>query len=224
MEAAFIWGGGLAFVASLALTAWTYAFSFGLPREWVGIHSIAWDSALLILFAGHHSLFAREAVKAAMSQLIPEHRLRTTYVWIASGLLAAVCLGWAPVGGELYHLTFPTSLVAVAVQIAGLWITVRAARTIDPLELAGIRAAGSAGHVVDRGLYGAVRHPLYLGWMLMVFGTPHMTGDRLTFAIVTTLYLFAAIPFEERSLRRTFGTDYVAYAGRVRWRVIPYLY
>ena len=59
---------------------------------------------------------------------------------------------------------------------------------------------------------------------LMVFGAPHMTGDRLAFATLTTGYLIAAIPWEERSLRQSFGEAYTRYAARVRWRIIPYVY
>jgi protein-S-isoprenylcysteine O-methyltransferase Ste14 len=51
-----------------------------------------------------------------------------------------------------------------------------------------------------------------------------MTGTRLVFAAVSTGYLLAAIPFEERDLRRTFGDDYVAYSRKVRWRVLPYVF
>jgi protein-S-isoprenylcysteine O-methyltransferase Ste14 len=69
-----------------------------------------------------------------------------------------------------------------------------------------------------------MRHPLYFGWMLAVFGTPHMTGDRLAFAVMTTVYLIAAVPLEERSLRRSFGEDYARYARAVRWRMIPFIY
>ena len=44
-----------------------------------------------------------------------------------------------------------------------------------------------------------------------------MTGDRLAFAAITTLYLVVAIPWEERSLVRSFGDDYARYtrAGAV---------
>jgi protein-S-isoprenylcysteine O-methyltransferase Ste14 len=58
----------------------------------------------------------------------------------------------------------------------------------------------------------------------MVWPTPTMTGTRLVFAAVSTLYLVAAIPFEERSLRRQFGDAYGAYASEVRWRMVPGLY
>jgi len=57
-----------------------------------------------------------------------------------------------------------------------------------------------------------------------VFGAARMTGDRLAFAAITTLYLIVAIPLEERSLRRAFGDGYVRYTRQVRWRMLPFIY
>jgi len=51
-----------------------------------------------------------------------------------------------------------------------------------------------------------------------------MTGTRAVFALVSTLYLAVAIPWEERSLVQVFGSDYERYRGTVRWRMIPFLY
>ena len=109
-------------------------------------------------------------------------------------------------------------------QLAGLWITARAAARIDPLELAGIHPAPRSGGLQTGGPYRWVRHPLYFGWALMVFGAAHMTGDRLAFASLTTIYLVVAIPWEERSLRRSFGDEYARYMRAVRWRMIPFIY
>ena len=60
--------------------------------------------------------------------------------------------------------------------------------------------------------------------MVALFAAPHMTGDRLAFAVLTSIYLVMAIPWEERSMREAFGEDYEQYAAEVRWRVIPYIY
>jgi protein-S-isoprenylcysteine O-methyltransferase Ste14 len=60
--------------------------------------------------------------------------------------------------------------------------------------------------------------------MLAVFGAARMTGDRLAFAVVTSLYLVVAIPWEERSLEAAFGEAYRRYKQQVRWRVLPYVY
>ena len=69
-----------------------------------------------------------------------------------------------------------------------------------------------------------MRHPIYLGWVLMVFATPVMTTSRLLFAVVSTRYLIAAIPFEERSLVEALGEKYGAYQKQMRWRLVPYVW
>jgi protein-S-isoprenylcysteine O-methyltransferase Ste14 len=51
-----------------------------------------------------------------------------------------------------------------------------------------------------------------------------MNGTRLTFAISSCLYLFVAVPFEEKDLLATFGRAYADYAKRVRWRIVPLVY
>jgi len=75
-----------------------------------------------------------------------------------------------------------------------------------------------------KGPYGLVRHPIYLGWFLMVFGVPIMTNTRLVFALVSCGYLLLAIPLEERSLRRASDGKYDEYIRAVRWKLIPGLY
>src|SRR5581483_6805785 len=164
----------------------------------------------------HHSLFARNRVKRLLARAVPEALVRSVYVWAAAALLALVCLAWRRVGGELYDLRGWTGAAPLAAQLAGLALIARSTATIDPLELAGIRQfyttrrAGGAPpssapieappppRLQVTGPYRLVRHPLYLGWVLVVFGTAHLTGDRLLFAALTTVYLAIAIPWEER--------------------------
>ena len=220
----FVWLGGAIFAASLALCAWCYASVMGRSLPAAGWAAIAADAALITVFAFHHSVFARERVKGRLSRTVPAPLLRSIYVWIASLLLIVVLLWWQPIGGEIYGATGPLAYTLMAVQLTGLWITARAVAWIDPLELAGIRPASAADGLQVAGPYHWVRHPLYLGWFLIVFGAAHMTGDRLAFAAMTTGYLVVAIPLEERSLRRSFGGDYDRYARDVRWRMIPFIY
>jgi protein-S-isoprenylcysteine O-methyltransferase Ste14 len=220
----FVWLGGALFVLSLAFCAWSYGGVMGRPAPATGWTALAIDAALLTLFALHHSLFARERMKEAIAHLIPAPLVRSCYVWIASALLILVCALWRPIGSELYAVRGVPAIGLVAVQLGGLWITARATARINPLELAGIRPPSQTDGLQTTGPFHWVRHPLYLGWLLMVFGTPHMTGDRLTFAAITTGYLMVAIPWEERSLRRTFGENYSRYMRAVKWRMIPFIY
>jgi protein-S-isoprenylcysteine O-methyltransferase Ste14 len=75
-----------------------------------------------------------------------------------------------------------------------------------------------------RGPYGWVRHPIYSGWFLIVFAVPVMTLTRLVFAVTSSAYLLIAIPFEERSLRRSSRGTYDQYMREVRWRLVPRLF
>jgi protein-S-isoprenylcysteine O-methyltransferase Ste14 len=220
----FAWAGGALFVLALARTAWLYAIELGRPALFPGPGAVLIDLVLFTIFALHHSLFARDAIKRAVVRAVPERAIRSVYVWVSSALLMAVCEGWRPVGGTIYAAAAPLSVLLAAVQIAGLLLTAIGARAIDPLELAGIHPTRGDHDLVVGGVYRLVRHPLYLGWLLMVFATPHLTGDRLLFATVSSLYLVAAIPWEERSLEDSFGDAYREYKRRVRWRVLPYLY
>lgn len=223
MSRLFVWAGGALFVASLALCAWWYLAVLGAAHDFQP-SAVVFNAITFSLFASHHSLFARESVKTALARAVPAHLLRSVYVWIASLLLILVILAWRPSGGDLYRVTGWPALLFAAAQLAGLGLIAGAVKTISPLELAGIRPHQSKDELQVVGPYRWVRHPLYLGWVIAVFGAAHMTGDRLAFAAITTIYLMVAVPWEERSLRKSFGDEYRRYQERVRWRIVPYLY
>jgi methanethiol S-methyltransferase len=223
VERAMVWSGGAVFAAALALCARSYFVAFGRLYPFRGWQPLLIDSVLFTVFAAHHSLFARDAIKRAVARVVPAHLIRSLYVWTASVLLAMVCLAWQTIGGEVYDSGGAAAIAHAAVQLAGVWLIARSVAKIDALELAGIRAAAAGGLQVA-GPYRLVRHPLYLGWMLVVFGAARMSGDRLVFAVLTSAYLVIAIRWEEQSLSRNFGDEYSRYKVVVPWRVLPFIY
>src|SRR5690606_37471435 len=63
------------------------------------------------------------------------------------------------------------------------------------------------------------RNPMYLGSLVMAVGAALIVGTWLMWLVPFVLFLlqnFVIIPFEERSMRRTFGEEYDAYCARVR--------
>jgi methanethiol S-methyltransferase len=220
---AFSWIGGALFVASLSSCAWSYMFGMARSMPFAGWAPLSVDAALITMFALHHSLFARDGVKQWLAHRVSPALERSVYVWIASLLLMLVSLAWQPIGGEIYNAAGPLAIALAAVQVAGFVITARGVARIDPLELAGIHPATHGQGLQVTGPFRWVRHPLYFGWLLMVFGAGHMTGDRLAFATITVAYLVVAIPWEERSLRQSFN-EYDRYARDVKWRMIPFIY
>ena len=228
---AFAWGGALLFVASLALFAYSYAVTFG-PGAGViaaqsAIAAMLFDTALFTVFALHHSIFARERVRAWMARVVPPSLERTTYVWIASALFIGVVLLWQPVPGEAWTLEGGWRWLAILAQVAGVWLSLHGAAVIGVFELSGIRhrpADNSPMEFKTAGPYGWMRHPIYTGWFLVVFGAPTMTMTRLVFAVVSSAYVLVAIPFEERSIRAVSAGAYDAYAEQVRWKLLPGIY
>ena len=224
-ERLFVWSGGALFVLSLAACAYAYLIGWASPstngRGWT---PVAVNAALFAAFALHHSLFARESIKRRVASVLPGQLLRSCYVWTASVLLLIVLALWQPIAGDVYTVTGWRAIAHAAVQWSGLWLIAQSVAKIDALELAGIKPASGTDSLQIAGPYRWVRHPLYLGWLLAVFGAAHMTADRFTFAAITTVYLFVAIPWEERSLLRIFGEPYTRYQRTVRWRIIPYVY
>jgi protein-S-isoprenylcysteine O-methyltransferase Ste14 len=222
---AFVWLGALLFAVSLASFAAVYGSILGVPappRSSPPGAIVLFDVGLFTLFALHHSVMARTGAKARIARLLPADLERSAYVWIASLLFLAVCWLWQPLPGVAWELHGPLRWVMFTVQLAGVALTARASRTIGVWELAGVRPAqpGAVQFKVT-GAFGLVRHPIYLGWVLIVFGAPDMTYSRLLFAGVSTAYLVAAIPWEESSLIEAFGERYRRYQRQVRWRLVP---
>ncbi len=222
----FRWTGAALFLLSLLSFAFVYNVRLGVPETDDGhtLRDAAVDVALFTIFALHHSIMARTGAKTWITRLAPALE-RSFYVWIASGLFLAVCWLWRPLPGIIWETRGP-GLALYIVQVFGVILTIAAARIVGVWELAGVTQPDltKAIEFKPNGPFGLVRHPIYLGWVLMVFATPVMTASQLLFAVISTLYLIAAIPFEERSLIENFPDQYGAYQKQMRWRLIPLIW
>lgn len=80
-------------------------------------------------------------------------------------------------------------------------------------------------HVVDTGLYGIVRHPMYAATVLLFLSMPLVLGSAIAFVI------FCAYPFiiakriknEEQVLEEGLQ-GYKEYKTRVKWRLMPFVW
>jgi methanethiol S-methyltransferase len=230
LRTAMALGGGLVFAGSLLYFTWQYAVGFDAPVTADNqVFPIVIDVLLFSTFAMHHSLFARSGAKHALTRVIPPALERSAYVWIASVMFIATCALWQPVPGVIWHVEGAGSTALRIVQLAAVIFTLAAARHLDILDLSGIRQAlalpaNRPMKLDEHGPYGLVRHPIYLGWVFMVWPAPVMNSTRLVFAAISTVYLIVAIPFEERDLHRTFGEAYGQYASKVRFKILPGIY
>ncbi len=86
-----------------------------------------------------------------------------------------------------------------------------------------VRIQTERGHkVIETGPYAIVRHPLYLGGLIMFAGIPLALGSfwALIPTAVGTLVLVVRIVLEDRTLQEELE-GYKEYAARVRYRLIP---
>lgn len=227
MKQLFRWSGALVFLLSLLLMPVLYLFRWDQPApddSPATADAIA-NVTLFTIFALHHSIMARTGAKRWITRIVSPDLERSVYVWIASLLFIAVCAMWRPLPGGIWQMRGPGAMLYI-VQLLGAVLTLVAARIVGIWELAGVKQPDLTQPIEFRadGPFGIVRHPIYLGWVLMVFATPIMTTTRLLFAVVSTAYLVAAIPLEERLLIENFGDKYRAYQQHMRWRLLPYIW
>jgi protein-S-isoprenylcysteine O-methyltransferase Ste14 len=75
------------------------------------------------------------------------------------------------------------------------------------------------------GIYGFIRHPSYLGLLLIMIGwaLAFRSGVGLLITALSAVPLVARIRAEEALLRSYFGSEYEAYCAQT-WRLVPGVY
>jgi methanethiol S-methyltransferase len=197
--------------------------SLDSPREISLGTALTIDLALLALFAVQHSVMARPAFKRRWTRIVPASAERSTYVLFSSLALILLFAYWQPLGGMIWSMTSSAGVITMYSLFAAGWaLLLYVTFLIDHFDLFGLRQVwltlrgkpyGTVPFVTPW-LYRQVRHPLYIGWLMIVWATPVMTVSHLVFAAMCTAYILVAIRFEERDLIH-FHPEYAEYQRRV---------
>lgn len=200
---------------------------FGWRRAWVliGVMFVATVASMLVLARTNPALLA-ERFK------MPVQRGQPTADKVVVSLFLAAYLGairFVPYDVFAWHLLpappFAAAVLGLVALLAGWWI-VTAAMRANAFAIPVVKAQAERHHVVvDRGPYAVVRHPMYAGAVLLMFGLPLWLGSTAgaLAALVPLALLAVRIGVEERFLRAALP-GYEAYETRVRWRVAPGLW
>lgn len=180
---------------------------------------------LWLVYGALHSVLADNKVKQFFEQKMGKgYRLyRLLY-----NLLALLFL----VGILAYQLTLPADrlwefdgrihLVGNVLKYGGLLIVLIAISGYNLKEFSGLafsprNANAGSGTLKTSGLLRYVRHPIYIGTLLFIWGlfVEEASVRNLIMAVCITVYVRIGIVFEERKLVAEFGESYLEYRQRV---------
>ena len=199
-------------------------FTLG-PVQAHTVYALAWLS-----FGAGHSVLAGARAKGRLEPLLGAY-YRLTYNLFATVHIALVWgFGGAVLGGAPSFALEPGVATALSgLSLLGWVVLVLALREYDLGLFSGLgpirahrRGDPPFGDepLVTGGLHRFVRHPLYLGAHMILWG-----GATAEFGLATaawgSLYLYVGARFEERALLSMHGEAYRVYRGRVP-AVIPW--
>jgi protein-S-isoprenylcysteine O-methyltransferase Ste14 len=140
-------------------------------------------------------------------------------IWIALMPLDARRFHWTP--------RLPLAVELVGDALLGLsWLLLFRSFADNTFGSALVRVQTERGHrVVSTGVYGWVRHPMYLGATLMFVGGPLVTGAISALVLGLALVVLLAVrSLDEEALLTRELPGYAEYRRRVRYRLVPFVW
>jgi len=134
-----------------------------------------------------------------------------------------------PLDAKRYAWTtnFPLWLEIIGgiLLLPGLFFTFRALAD-NPYASAEVRIqTDRRQQVISTGVYGFVRHPMYLGGILYLIGAPMLLGSKygILIGILMAFFIMVRIIGEEKALVEELE-GYKDYKKRVKYRLIPFVW
>lgn len=188
--------------------AWVFLAVFTAATNAIGVYLALRDPVLLQ---------RRKHVGPGAEQ----HLVEKVFAWFAIACclgLLVFCgfdrrFGWSPVPGYV-------AVLGDVLVVLGLLLTFLVLKQ-NPYSRSTVERFESQ-HVVSTGLYGVVRHPMYVGALVMLAGVPLALDPWWGLAAVPLMLpaLVVRIQDEERMLRKELA-GYDEYTRRVCYRLVP---
>lgn len=139
-------------------------------------------------------------------------------MFVASFVVAGLNFkyGWHTLPDAVVYAAVAVFLIAYALYAEVMRENAYLSRTVE-IQL--------GQRLVDTGLYGIVRHPMYTATVLLFLSMPLILGSLLSFAIMLAYIplIVVRISAEERLLEQGLP-GYKEYMQRVKYRLIPYVW
>lgn len=200
-------------------------------------------AVIFLTFAFIHSVTVSSRFKRSCKNILGETFMRVGYRFLynavsaLSALIAIYLIAKVP-DHHVWSAPLWLRLPLYGIQTAGLLFGALAFEHMDTWEFMGFRQVGrylvrreTAGNIegltekelVTTGVYGIVRHPMYLAGIIIVTFNPMITVNGLTFSLLADLYFLFGAFIEERRFLQLFGDQYREYMKKVP-RLLPRLF
>jgi methanethiol S-methyltransferase len=196
-----------------------------------------------LAFALIHSITVSRWFKRFCKETFGDTFMRIWYRFlytVVSGVTAAIAvyLIWQVPDRVLWTPPAWLRWLLNGVQLAGLLFGAQAFQYLDKWEFMGFRqvwrylarreVSGNLEGLTDRelvttGVYGIVRHPLYVAGLIIFTFSPRITMNGLVITVLADLYFLFGMFIEERRFLRIFGDQYRDYMKQVP-RVFPRIF
>lgn len=224
--------GVIAYLMFHAVIAYTIGFigNFGITNTLDALpnrplmEALFINLGLLTLFAVQHSGMARKGFKNWIKKYIPAAAERSTYVIMSNLTLLALMVFWEPIGGVLWHVESQLGVtLLITLYMFGWALVFVSSFLINHFHLFGLQQVWyhfrgktmPTSQFTTPSLYRFVRHPLYVGFIILMWSATTMTVAHLLFAVGATLYILVGIQFEEKDLKDDLGEAYAKYQQQV---------
>lgn len=172
------------------------------------------------IFYFTHSFFASAKLKRILKE-----RMKDSFKWyrlsytIFSSLLFLAIMVQSILIPPKSFLAQTALLTYLGYMIAafGTIILVKSTKQIQMKEFLGFETAEESPKLIQTGLYSRVRHPLYLGLLMIFLGYVLVSAQytALIHFFCLVLYLPFGIYYEEKNLIHLFGKKYQEYQKNV---------
>ena len=182
---------------------------------------------MLLFFIVERKL--RQGQEAKSWETTSADRRSTRYVGVAFGISLVLIL-FAPLlntlhVGQIIWYSSLVSWIGVVIAALGFFLRVWATHVLGAFYTRTLRTV-EKHHVVQTGPYRVVRHPGYLGMVILWIGESLAVQNWIVLVILVIVEVSAyvyRIQAEEILLSQSFGKAYTSYQTKT-WKIVPLFY